>query len=107
MRLAAMLHCTVGELGTRMDSSEFADWLAFEQEFGLPDAYFVVARLAAVIEGAMTGKARSAADYVPYFRPHSPAHWPLQTVAEQRAIVRAHIEASRAKSSRNGRSDRS
>jgi hypothetical protein len=50
-----------------VDSAELTDWLAMEQEYGLGDGHFLAGVLAPVIAAGYSKKARTAADFVPYF----------------------------------------
>ena len=58
---------TVGELGRRMDSAELSEWLAFEQAYGIPDAYFITAQVCTTVARIMGAKV-DGGDFVPYFR---------------------------------------
>lgn len=82
---------TVGELEAGMSSGELAGWLAFDAEYGIGDHYFTTAAVCRTLAGSLGGKDTTGADYVPFFRP--PAR--PQTVAEQRAAVRARLAAAR------------
>jgi hypothetical protein len=43
--------------------------LAFDREYGLPDAYFVVAQLARAVLAPWAKEPAKAEDFVPYFAP--------------------------------------
>ena len=51
----------------RADSAELSDWLAYEQVYGLPDAYFIAGTLAPLLAVPPKGERLTAADFVPYF----------------------------------------
>lgn len=82
---------TVREVEARMDSAEFAEWLAFEQAYGIPDGYFVTGQVCSVVANAFAGAGLGPEAFVPYFR--RPRR--EQTPEEARAIVRAHLDAVR------------
>jgi hypothetical protein len=52
-----------------MDSNELSEWLAYDNIYGLPDAYFVAGQVCATLVSVMTGKESNPADFVPFFRP--------------------------------------
>lgn len=87
-----MLGKTVAKLEREMSSAELTEWVAFDREYTLPDAYFVAGQICATLAG------RSPADYVPFFKP--PKSTRPQTAAEQQAIVREHLAAARSKTGR-------
>lgn len=86
------MHKPIWWVETNISSAEFAEWLAYEQEYGLPDQYFAVARICSVVEGLVT-RPRAAQAYVPYFK--EPPR--LQSPAETRSILRAHLAAVKAR----------
>lgn len=59
-RLAGHLKMTVAELGQRMDSREFAEWVAFDRHFeAIPDPWRQTARLASATLAPHCKKGRS------------------------------------------------
>ncbi len=74
-----------------MGADELTTWELFEEEFTLPDAYFVAGQVCAELRRSITGGAAGAAMFVPFFRPPERE----QTAAEQQAIVRARLAAAR------------
>jgi hypothetical protein len=67
-----------------MSSSELAEWIAFDREYGLPDAFFAVAQLTAAVLAPYAKKTPEPGDFVPFFRePKKP-----QTVADHKAMFR-------------------
>lgn len=97
MRMAAHKGRTVEQLSREMSSAELSDWLAYDGVYGYPDIYFMTGEVCKAIAGAMGGRRASAADYVPFFRPPSSRQQREQSPDEQRAIVRAHLDAARAR----------
>ena len=81
---------TLSELGARMTSAEFAEWLAFEQEYGLPDAYLVTAQVCTTVARSMSGAKVGPADFVPYFQPQQTAQTGEEMAAKFRAFAAAH-----------------
>jgi hypothetical protein len=57
---------TVEQLGREITSAELTEWLAFEQEYGLPDAFFAAGVVAPASANAFGGKTR-ASDFIPYY----------------------------------------
>lgn len=88
MRLAFALGMTLAELGRRMDAAEFSEWLAFEQTYGLPDAYMTTAIIGKQINRALGGKAKIS-DIVPYFRDDERRGVGRESCASIRAKMRA------------------
>jgi hypothetical protein len=74
------------ELLGRMDSAELSEWLAFDNEFSLPDHYTTAGLLSAVIAGTVPGAKRvSPADFLPYFKAGAAGPKRRQTPAEMKA----------------------
>jgi hypothetical protein len=57
----------VAELRERMSSREFSEWIAFDNEFNLPDMFYMVAVIAPMIKAA-AGKSSRAEEFVPYYK---------------------------------------
>jgi len=68
MRLALAMGRTVRELEEAMGADEWADWLAFQAEYDLPDDFLVTGQLGALISGVVGGRHRPS-DFAPYYRP--------------------------------------
>lgn len=64
-----------------MGSDELSEWVAFEQEYGLPDVYFAVAQLSKAVLAPWAREPVRSEDFVPYFAPPRRK----QTVAEMKA----------------------
>lgn len=79
---------TVGELGRRMTSAEFSEWLAFNGEYGLPDGFHVAAYLGPAIAAPWSrGKPPGPETFAPYYTRH--AQTPEQMLAVFSAFARA------------------
>lgn len=82
MRLAAHLGMTLGELQSRMSSAELSEWVAFDEEYGLPDAYFLALTLGIATLRPWTDRPIRPQDIVPYFAPPRKQ----QTVADHKRL---------------------
>lgn len=85
--LARDLKCTVKELGQRMDSQEFSEWIAFNRWFGaMPDSWRETALLVAAILAphCEKGKKPKVEDFVPLERPPQHQSQDLSALLELR-----------------------
>lgn len=86
-RLAGHLKMTVGELGRRMDSREFSEWMAYTRYYeALPDPWQQTGLLVSAVLAPYCGKGKTPAakDFVPTDRP--PQH-PDQIKAEIQKLL--------------------
>lgn len=98
MRLAALLGCTLAELGRRMGAAEFGLWLAMMNEEGigpLAEQQRWAMLMAALHNGPLVRRDKRhwrAADFMPepWAEPHAPpAAAPPVTTASLRAFVQS------------------
>jgi len=72
-RLALALKMTVGELGQRMDSAEFTEWIAYTKYFeALPDAWRETSLLMTALVAPHIGRNRTPPkpdDFMPLEKP--------------------------------------
>lgn len=88
--MAAHYGCTQGELLGRFTSPEISEMLAFEAEYGFPDAFFTAGQICATI-AAFGGDGKTKwhpADFVPYFE----SARPRQTTRDHKAMFKALAE---------------
>jgi hypothetical protein len=83
---------TVRELHERLDSVELSEWLAFDCEYGLPDAYFATAQLGKAVMAPWAKSPPAASDFVPFFEPQAPAR---QSTAQHKAFFLKLAEAGK------------
>jgi hypothetical protein len=94
MRLAAMLGRGVREVEDAMDAAEFAEWIAFDRAFGLPDVYFMTVQICMLLAQVFADPKRprrpEPADFVPFLDPR-----PARVRADRTADVMAWLKARR------------
>lgn len=88
-----MLGMTRRQLLESVDSEELSEWLAFDCEYGLPDAYFQTAQLGRAALAPWANKAPDAGDFVPFFAPQRR----VQSVSEHKAHFAALAAAATAR----------
>ena len=82
---------TLRELDATMGADELMLWEVFEEEFTLPDPYFLAGQICTATVRAMTGANVGPGDFVPYFKQPKPA----QSPAEMKAILNDAIRSAK------------
>jgi hypothetical protein len=91
-KLALCLGKTVGELERSISSVELSEWMAWDQLDKLPDPWWQMGKICAVIAEILTGKAASPEDFIPRARPKRKIMSPEAAMATMRgaeAVLKA------------------
>lgn len=85
------------ELEATMDAAEFAEWLAFEQLYGLADGHMVTGQVCATVARSFAGAKVGPGDFAPVYKTQGVARQSDEDMgAKLGAFFRAHNAKVRA-----------